>query len=799
MVTTATVGPDEGSITGARSRVRWRPASKAGGSWPRGATDAVRRGLVSAAILWELLWFGSQSFLWPTEQSTPLASLSIVLVLVSVLVLLGSHLVGSGRLVPGASLLNVVVLVVATVAVGVSQFSLTTPDWNPVTEIAALTAGIAGLLLAFRWAAIFAPMLTLLVAWAVLTPHDGGESPTVTEVILDPVYVGVIGVSTIFAARALMRNAVTADSTARGLLDAEQSRLTAESVEHSLQQTESLLHERVLNTLIAIGRGGLDLSGEWGERLRARCADSASLLGSLYSLPERGPVDDGADLGAALADITEDLRAAGVVVTLHCDDMGALPAHVRSAVRSAAVEALTNVARHAQASNVHVTCSVREGSTGPALDLRITDDGQGFDSAVPSSRMGIATGIMRPIADVGGEAQVSSSVGSGATVRVMWREPEATTARPVSSLTPAALTVPILSALTVLVVMDVGVNWVGIERPIINALALAVWILLVAAVVLWSRHGRLSWLLVVSTALGGWLVYALQGAASGETTGWSSQAVSGMFLVVAAAGPRWGWLVLVAVWLVFQGDPLHELTQPGTAMILVGALLGRSLRRNAEQAWRNQQAASQELTSAEAARARVGRHQRRFRALRLSRAQTLFTEISRDVSRAVRMDARDVAIREERFIRNVMVCDPDRSQVEALASRMAEWAHQHGVLLDLDLRQDAAIEIRADVAEDLMAALAQASPTVMVDGVVVGTTPRLSVRTEGGEVAMRLLVPIHEVDARPRRPLPTRDDASPYDVVCAQVLDESDAGGVLWLYEVLVAKQSVERGQAVQT
>jgi len=127
VVTTATVGPDEGSITGARSRVRWRPASRAGGSWPRGATDAVRRGLVSAAILWELLWFGSQSFLWPTEQSTPLASLSIVLVLVSVLVLLGSHLVGSGRLVPRASLLNVVVLVLATVAVGVSQFSLTTP------------------------------------------------------------------------------------------------------------------------------------------------------------------------------------------------------------------------------------------------------------------------------------------------------------------------------------------------------------------------------------------------------------------------------------------------------------------------------------------------------------------------------------------------------------------------------------------------------------------------------------------------------------------------------------------------
>ena len=234
-------------------------------------------------------------------------------------------------------------------------------------------------------------------------------------------------------------------------------------------------------------------------------------------------------------------------------------------------------------------------------------------------------------------------------------------------------------------------------------------------------------------------------------------------------------------------------------MILVGALLGRSLRRNAEQAWRNQQAASQALTSAEATRARVGRHQRRFRALRLSRARALFTEITRDVSRAVRMDARDVAIREERFIRNVMVCDPDRSQVEALASRMAEWAHQHGILLDLDLRQDAAIEISADVAEDLMAALAQASPTVMVDGVVGGTTPRLSVRTEGGEVAMRLLVPIHEVDARPSRPLLSRDAASPHDVVCAEVLDESDAGGVLWLYEVLVAKQSVERGQAVQT
>jgi signal transduction histidine kinase len=66
-------------------------------------------------------------------------------------------------------------------------------------------------------------------------------------------------------------------------------------------------------------------------------------------------------------------------------DSQELPPEVVTAAYRLMQEALTNVARHAQATQVQVTLHTRREQ----LDLRITDDGIGFDPALRSAGMGL--------------------------------------------------------------------------------------------------------------------------------------------------------------------------------------------------------------------------------------------------------------------------------------------------------------------------------------------------------------------------------------------------------------------------
>ena len=76
-------------------------------------------------------------------------------------------------------------------------------------------------------------------------------------------------------------------------------------------------------------------------------------------------------------------------------------------------EALSNVARHAQANLVVVTLR----AVGEGIELSIRDDGCGFDVAASSAgeRLGVS-GMRTRIALLGGELQVESAPGGPTTV-----------------------------------------------------------------------------------------------------------------------------------------------------------------------------------------------------------------------------------------------------------------------------------------------------------------------------------------------------------------------------------------------
>jgi two-component system sensor histidine kinase UhpB len=103
---------------------------------------------------------------------------------------------------------------------------------------------------------------------------------------------------------------------------------------------------------------------------------------------------------ASQTGIQADLRTSGQVSELDADQ--------EIAVYRVAQEALANVARHADASRVEVDLD----TSGEALELRVRDDGRGFDARARSGGLGL-DGMAERARLVGGELTIDSQLGRG--------------------------------------------------------------------------------------------------------------------------------------------------------------------------------------------------------------------------------------------------------------------------------------------------------------------------------------------------------------------------------------------------
>jgi PAS domain S-box-containing protein len=116
---------------------------------------------------------------------------------------------------------------------------------------------------------------------------------------------------------------------------------------------------------------------------------------------------------------------------LSIDAVPHLPPELETACFRVAQEALTNVARHAQARNVWVELRL----LAEELDLRVRDDGIGFDAgaarerAIGGASMGLL-GMQERVSLVGGEYTLSTRPGAGTEVRAGFRLAEKARAAP---------------------------------------------------------------------------------------------------------------------------------------------------------------------------------------------------------------------------------------------------------------------------------------------------------------------------------------------------------------------------------
>jgi signal transduction histidine kinase len=208
---------------------------------------------------------------------------------------------------------------------------------------------------------------------------------------------------------------------------AESSEQLAERFRRRLLRLAADVHDGPMQDLTVIGlhdlrrqldgaipaerRGPIDASFH---ELLTECEQVERSLRALVSSLEGGLAET-ISLPEAIGDEVENfMRRSAVDAQLVVEgDPEAETASQRIALQAVTREALSNVARHAQANLVVVTLR----AVGEGIELSIRDDGCGFDVAASSAgeRLGVS-GMRTRIALLGGELQVESAPGGPTTV-----------------------------------------------------------------------------------------------------------------------------------------------------------------------------------------------------------------------------------------------------------------------------------------------------------------------------------------------------------------------------------------------
>ncbi len=117
-----------------------------------------------------------------------------------------------------------------------------------------------------------------------------------------------------------------------------------------------------------------------------------------------------ADKGLAAA-LEGQARKSLVPVTLEADGVGRYTPEIEAAVYFCSLEALSNVAKYAEASTVEVRLAQHDGH----LTFEVRDDGAGFDAATAGRGTGLQ-GMVDRLEAIGGSLSVTSEPGAGTTI-----------------------------------------------------------------------------------------------------------------------------------------------------------------------------------------------------------------------------------------------------------------------------------------------------------------------------------------------------------------------------------------------
>jgi signal transduction histidine kinase len=194
-----------------------------------------------------------------------------------------------------------------------------------------------------------------------------------------------------------------------------------ERLEAEIKRIAHALHDEAGQLLASIYLALRDVEGEATAAGRAQVQHITTLLGQVevqlrrLSHELRPTALDDLGLLPALQFLAEGVSMrTGVITTVEGSTEGALPLLVETELYRIVQEALTNVAKHAGATQAEV----RVWRDGQTLRCVIRDNGTGFDVAAVLARRGTERGLGLPgiqerVAALGGALRIESTLGDG--------------------------------------------------------------------------------------------------------------------------------------------------------------------------------------------------------------------------------------------------------------------------------------------------------------------------------------------------------------------------------------------------
>ncbi len=716
---------------------------------------SMSKGLTAFALVWQSAWIATDPALWPTGQVWWVSSLLIfgVLSTIPVLVLTTWGPWSSRFWGLRVRWVNVTLLSLAAFALlGVNQPD-TSAEWEAGASLVNLAVATAGLFLPVR-AAI--PVVTTVIAteFVILLGRRGLgiEAPELMSDVLYAAYALALGGAAIGSRFALERFSSRVEGASKSI---EEALIEVEWVRAETDRflsDEIKIHETALNTLTAIGRGGISQDSDMRERIRERAHEAERLLESVTRVPEESrQAFNGAEVkdpNDEISQLIADAKFVGMKVRITGKFPVNFPPEVRAAMIAAIREAVSNAIRHSNATSVRIRIlrgSWRDGAM--RVRVVISDDGIGFDDAHIDRGFGTSQAIEGSLRIVGGLGTIVSAPGEGTRVELAWpvnshRHPHADDL-PIGAAQSVAN--PVLGAMWIFS----GLSLVGtisfVASPILNLLAFVAYSVLVLIVIQRASRGFLTWPLAVFLCISAPFVFRLQDAAltdlsSGQWTEWTSEALVALLFVVAAIGPMWVWPVALLSWFVMQGDVLTEITQPGTAVIVAGSLLGFSLHRSLVEYQRRKSELIAAQRQVDATLADAERLAARYESVRVTGVLPLLHQLGEGEIDPSAPEVREACRIYERHIRSLMGLDPIEREFDRALISLSDLACSRGVLFDVVIPASL-----PDLGSSILTE--QPGPFEFVAHMKRGSTARFSAYQDDSSVTLRCVGELEEADS----------------------------------------------------
>jgi signal transduction histidine kinase len=293
-------------------------------------------------------------------------------------------------------------LLFASVMLALTSGDFQNGHQSPLYNYAAITVAIAGLVDWPLWTVLLVAVLPNIVAvGSAVLPHHS----TYPVWIAVPDGFGSLGVASVaWAITHLQRRVASARDRERAQAVRRAHELAGERERRRQADT---LRRRLVSTLDNLAAPGIVVDpillgqvrreSDWLRGVAADGLPDPAPVGLLHNLREVAA-------GKRASGLAVDLVLPSTEPRLRCDESEALT--------GAALEALTNVAKHAGTASARVIVTTDAAATVVA----VVDDGCGYDLALVPAGLGQTGSIQHRMAAVGGSATVESAPGRGTRV-----------------------------------------------------------------------------------------------------------------------------------------------------------------------------------------------------------------------------------------------------------------------------------------------------------------------------------------------------------------------------------------------